>query len=101
MEAPAFRGCNSGNACGSFCAEPLRRQPPVASGTPIENLAEAAATLPSVLFGRRWLLTNPIALCAACPKPARCGIAYANHLIGSAGAHQGRGAWKLALERLK
>lgn len=58
-------------------------------GTPIENLAEAAATLPSYLLAGGGLSADPIALCAAALGACAVWIAYANHLMGSAGARKG------------
>lgn len=58
-------------------------------GTPIENLAEAAATLPSYLLAGGGLSADPIALCAAALGACAVWVAYANHLMGSAGARKG------------
>lgn len=58
-------------------------------GTPIENLAEAAATLPSYLLAGGGFSADPIALCAASLGACAVWIAYANHLMGSAGTRKG------------
>ena len=58
-------------------------------GTPIENLAEAAATLPSYLLAGGGFSADPIALCAAALGACAVWVAYANHLMGSAGTRKG------------
>lgn len=58
-------------------------------GTPIENLAEAAATLPSYLLAGGGFSADPIALCAAVLGACAVWVAYANHLMGSAGSRKG------------
>lgn len=59
------------------------------SGTPIENMAKAAATLPSYLLAGGGLSADPIALCAAALGACAVWVAYANHLMGSAGTRKG------------
>ncbi|WP_418931583.1 VirD4-like conjugal transfer protein, CD1115 family [Gordonibacter pamelaeae] len=58
-------------------------------GTPIENLAEAAATLPSYFLAGGGFSADPIALCAAALGACAVWVAYANHLMGSAGTRKG------------
>ena len=58
-------------------------------GAPIEILAEAAATLPSYLLAGGGLSADPIALCAAALGACAVWVAYANHLMGSAGTRKG------------
>lgn len=59
------------------------------SGTPVENLTAAAATLPTYLTAGGGFSAEPIALCAASLGACAVWIAYANHLMNGAGTRKG------------